>query len=336
MEVYAMFRNPHNSKRLSTNAGRWSHINLVLVLAFMLGSTGQTQPAQAAPAREGIRLYMDIVNPKTTICVGKTVNYEVRVYMAFDPPLKTPKGNKVDQSAIAGIKVDATSADTNVGTIAGSKQGPLTRVTGGAEDLVNLESSAAVPNAAIFKFNARKAGKTTLYFEGLAFGQYVSFNVPVTVIPCKFKVIATSNMSACYPGGCIKFRGVIVEGQVTADENGYFTGTAPVVWISSSVVPNCGAVNKLGISSVQMRGNLNESGQLLLELDYKPVQFSDVIKCPLGAGGGNETIKVSALKVTVPPERKLVAVRLPQQLSGGPGGVSGTADVYVIPLDGAK
>jgi len=336
MDVRDMFRNSRNSKILFRNAERWRSVSLVLILALMLGSTGSTYPAQAAPAREGIRLYMDIVNPKTTICVGKTVNYEVRVYMAFDPPLTTPKGNKIERNAIAGIKVDATSADKNVGDIVGRRQGPLTRVTGGAEDLVNLETRESVPNAAIFKFKAKKAGKTTLYFEGLAFGQYVSFNVPVTVIPCKFKVIATSNMSTCYPGGCIKFRGVIVEGQVTADENGYFTGTAPVVWISSSVVPNCGAVNKLGISSVQMRGNLNESGQLLLELDYKPVQFSDVIKCPLGAGGGNETIKVSALKVTVPPERKLVAVHLPQQLSGGPGGVSGLADVYVIPLDGSK
>jgi hypothetical protein len=129
---------------------------------------------------------------------------------------------------------------------------------------------------------------------------------------------------------------VILEGRVTADENGYYTGTAPVVWISSSVVPNCGAVNTLGISSVQMRGNLNESGQLVLELDYKPVQFSDVVKCSFGSGGGSEAIKVSALKVTVPPESNLVAVNLPQQLSGGPGGVSGSADVYVIPSDGAR
>jgi hypothetical protein len=153
MEVGAMFRNSRNSKILFRNAERWRSVSLVLILALMLGSTGSTQPAQAAPAREGIRLYMDIVNPKTTVCVGKTVNYEARVYMAFDPPLTTPKGNKVERNAIAGIKVDATSADKNVGDIVGSKQGPLTRVTGGAEDLVNLETSASVPNAAIFKVN---------------------------------------------------------------------------------------------------------------------------------------------------------------------------------------
>jgi len=300
-----MFRNSRNSKILFRNAERWRSVSLALIFALILGSASQTQLAQAAPGRAGIRLYMDIVQPQTTVCVGKTVSYEARVYMAFDPPLTTPKGNKVENSALAGVKIDATSADPNVGDIVGKKQGPVTRVTGGTEDLVSLESGAAIPNSAIFKFKARKAGKTTLYFEGLAFGEYVSFNVPVNVIPCKFKVVATSNMSMCYPGGCIKFRGVIVNGQVTADENGYFKGEAPVVWISSSVVPNCGAVNKLGISSVQMRGNLDDSGQLQLDLDYKSVQFVDVIKCAFGSGGGSETIQVSALKVTVPPKSKL-------------------------------
>jgi hypothetical protein len=309
---------------------------LMLALSLLFSSSGQIYTAQAAPAREGVTFYMDIVNPKTTVCVGKSVNYEARVYMVFNPPLTTPKGNKVDRNAIAGIKVDASSADPNVGDIVGRKQGPLTRVTGGAEDLVNLNNPDPVSNSATFKFKAKKAGKTTLYFEGSAYGQYVSFNVPVTVIPCKFKVISTSNMATCYPGGCIKFRGVIVDGQVVADENGYFTGNAPVVWISSSVVPKCGAVNTLGISNVMMRGNLDETGQLKLELEYKPVQFSDVVKCALGSGAGSEKISVSGLQVTMPSESKLLAVKLPQQLSGGPGGVSGKADVFVIPLDGAK
>jgi len=212
-----MFRNSRNSKILFRNAERWRSVSLALIFALILGSASQTQLAQAAPGRAGIRLYMDIVQPQTTVCVGKTVSYEARVYMAFDPPLTTPKGNKVENSALAGVKIDATSADPNVGDIVGKKQGPVTRVTGGTEDLVSLESGAAIPNSAIFKFKARKAGKTTLYFEGLAFGEYVSFNVPVNVIPCKFKVVATSNMSMCYPGGCIKFRGVIVNGQVTGD-----------------------------------------------------------------------------------------------------------------------
>ena len=43
----------------------------------------------------------------------------------------------------------------------------------------------------------------------------------------------------------------------------------------------------------------------------------------------------SALKVTVPSDTGAV-VNLNQRMSGGPGSALGSANVYVIPLDGAK
>jgi hypothetical protein len=314
MELCVMFK----LRRVPKNTNKWRNIILALMLALIIGTTSQTHQVQAAPPAEVVTWYMDVASPKTKVCVGETVEYKTSAHYNYQA--------QGTEWAIPGVKVEATSTDKSVGSFKND-----TAIAGFAnEDMVT----------ASFFFTAKKPGNTTLYFEAMIDikdrSTYISFTVPVTVIPCKFKVIATSNMSTCYPSGCIKFRGVILEGRVTADENGYYTGTAPVVWISSSVVPNCGAVNTLGISSVQMRGNLNESGQLILELDYKPVQFSDVVKCSFGSGGGNEAIKVSALKVTVPPKSNLVAVNLPQQLSGGPGGVSGSADVYVIPLDGTR
>ncbi len=302
--------------------GRRTFINILyaaLISALAIGSVGQISAVQAAPAREPITWYMDVIHPKTKICVGETVEYSVKVYYV-NHTAETPS-----EWALSGKKIEATSSDKNVGNFKKD-----TAITGfGNEDMVT----------ASFSFNAKKAGKTNLYFEGLLFqkftSSYVSFTVPVTVIPCKFKVVTTSQMSKCYPGGCIKFLGVIVQGQVKADENGYFTGTAPVVWLSTSAVPNCGAVNSLGISKVNMRGNLNESGQLLLELNYDKVKFLDVVTCPMGSGSSNTAIKVSPLKVTVSTASGVV-VKLNQQLDGGPGGVAGSALVYVIPLDGAK
>ena len=191
----------------------------------------------------------------------------------------------------------------------------------------------------VFSLKANKPGKTILYFEALIdqkfTSTYVSFSVPVKVIPCKFKVVTTSNMAACYLGGCIKFLGVIIDGMLKADENGYFIGEAPVVWLSTSAVPNCGAVNSLGIGKVKMRGNLNDNSQLILDLVYDQVKFSDVVTCPMGSGAGNLTITASALNVTVPTSSGGV-VSKPQQMNGGPGAAGGSALVYVIPMDAAR
>lgn len=308
---------------------------IVVTLALVIGSTGQTSPAQAAPAGVPDKPYMDIVNPKTTVCVGKTVQYEARVVI----PPHTTAGITFSPYALDAIKVEAFSVDKNVGDFLNTRRGSSTRTTGSTDEVVDLDNPELEPgpHAAYFSFKAKKAGRTTLYFEGIARGQYVSFEVPVRVIDCKYKVVTTSQMSACYPGGCIKFLGVILRGRVTADETGHiFAGTAPVVWLSTSQVPNCGAVNSLGISKVNMRGTLNESGQLLLELGYDPVTFADVVTCPgLGSGSSNLLVTASPLKVTVRSATG-VMVNLNQQLNGGPGSAPGSANVYVVPVEGAR
>ncbi len=300
--------------------GRRTFIRILyaaLIGTLVIGSSSQITPVHAAPSAEVIMWYMDVASPKIKICVGETVEYSATVHYNYNAG--------ESEWALPGIKVEATSSDTNVGSFKKD-----TAITGFAsEDLVT----------AGFSFTAKKPGKTNLYFEALAdknfTSTYVSFTVPVTVVPCKFKVITTSQMRACYVGGCINFLGVIVGGQVTADETGYiFTGTAPVVWISTSAIPGCGAVNSLGISQVEMRGNLNESGQLLLKLDYGTVAFSEIITCPTGTGGSSPPVNASPLTVTV-PSTSGVAVKLNQTLSGGQV-IVGSANVYVVPMDGAK
>jgi hypothetical protein len=307
-------------KQYPLATGRRTFIRILyaaLISTLVIGSSGQITPVHAAPSAEAVTWYMDIASPKTKICAGETVEYLATVHYNYNAG--------ESEWALPGVKVEATSSDTNVGAFKMD-----TAITGFASaDLVT----------AGFSFTAKKPGRTNLYFEALAdrkfTSTYVSFTVPVTVIPCKFKVVTTSQMRACYVGGCINFLGVILGGLVTADETGYiFTGTAPVVWISTSAIPGCGAVNSLGTSQVEMRGNLNESGQLLLKLDYGSVAFSEVITCPTGTGGSNPPISVSPLNITVPSIRG-VAVRLKQTLSGGQV-IVGSANVYVIPMDGAQ
>ncbi len=328
----------HNLRGFSANAGnqnpRWRTVFIALVLALAVGSAGQTPSVIAAPAGVPVKVYMELVNPKTRVCVGKTAQYPVRVYT----PPTTSAGIDFDRYALPGIKVEGFSQDKTVGDFLGAKKGTLTtRTTAPSdEDIDEAGGFESTPNTAYFTFKAKKAGTTTLYFEASAHGQYVSDKVSVKVVNCKYKVIIGSQMNWCGPYGCIKFRGVSTDGQVTADETGYiFTGTAPVYWVSTSKVPNCGAVNSLGIGQVKMRGNLSDSGQLLLELNYDTVPFTDVVTCPgIGSGSSALPITPSPLTVTVPSFGGVV--QLSQQMDGGPEPALGSANVYVIPLESAR
>ncbi len=296
----------------------WLRILAALMLALMIASADQTQPVQASPASEIVKWYMDVLNPKTTICIGETVEYSVKVY-SVNAVVPGPEW------ALPGIKIDAISSNKSVGDFKKD-----TAITGFAsEDLVT----------AGFSFTAKKPGKANLYFEGMVdkklTSSYVEFTVPVTVIPCKFKVIATSRMAKCYVGGCLNFLGVAT-GNVTADENGSFTGTAQVVWTTGASIPTCSAKTTMGKGNVNMHGNLNENSLLFLELNYEPVPWKNAMTC---AGGKkvNEsfTETVSPLNVIV-PSATAVTVTLNQTLSDEAGFIDGSANVNVIPLDGAK
>ena len=252
--------NSNISKEMSAHAAerhllpRWRIVFIALCLVLIIGSVSQTPAAQAAPVREGVTFYMDMVSPKTTVCVGKTVSYEARVYMVYNTPVTTPKGNKIGENAIAEIKVEANSQDMNVGDFLNTKKGFVTRVTGGADDLVSLDTGESSPNTAVFAFKAKKAGKTNLYFQGLAYGQYVSFTVPVKVIPCKFKVKVLLRFNP----GIYNITVISDEVVMTADEAGTFTGSAVMHWVYSNFSIPCSV--SAPDSSVNLTGKLDDDG----------------------------------------------------------------------------
>jgi hypothetical protein len=114
------------------------------------------------------------------------------------------------------------------------------------------------------------------------------------------------------------------------DAEGSFRGTGDVVYIATESVPGCGAVSSFGLSTINLGGYIRSSGPLNLQLDYKPTKFSDTVSCPQGSGSSKGKVSVSKLNFTVPIAGG--TVRLDQQITGGPGGVEGSVDVYVIPL----
>ena len=120
------------------------------------------------------------------------------------------------------MKVEAFSTVPEVGDFVDAKKGTATAktvFTGGDDNLSTL--------GAKIKFKAKKAGTTILYFDGMVQGQYVSFNLPVRVKPCKFKVTTTSRFVV--PG--LKYAAIMDETELTESGDGSYTGTGKVNWV---------------------------------------------------------------------------------------------------------
>lgn len=302
-----MFRNSHNSKGLSTNAVRWRSVFIALALALVIGSVGQTHPAHAAPAHEVITWYMDVINPKTTICVGETVEYRVK---AFFVNTVEPRS----EWALSGVKIEATSSNKSAGNFKKD-----TAITGFAnEDLVT----------AGFSFTAKKPGKTNLYFEGLVdkkfTSTYVSFTVPVKVIPCKFKVKTVLQFPV---PDLYNITVISDEAVMTADEAGAFTGSATMSWVYSEVFQDCDFSISATDSQVDLTGQLDDNGgQFVATETFQPTTVTDTACCPVVG-----CVSYSAQGSLYPLTFKVassggVAI---QTVTGE--GVSGLAHIVVIP-----
>lgn len=296
---------------------------VVVTLAFVIGIVGQTAPAQAASARVPVQPYMDIVSPKTTVCVGKTVQYEARVYT----PPRTVVGIEIDRYALEGITVDASSRDTNVGDFLNTRQGLQTRITGAVtgetSSLTNSEEEPG-PHSAVFTFKAKKAGSTILYFDGIAQGAEVSFEVPVKVINCKYKVNIVMRWST---GMTILARST--DGVLTGDESGNFTGSANVIWVTSIL---CNIKSPIPPSQADLTGTLNASNQLVVNIALRPISSRGGGNCSAG-GVVTANFGTFAPLTNKVPATRAVTTRKVQVVNTLEGKYRGTATITIIPVE---
>ena len=128
-----------------------------------------------------------------------------------------------------------------------------------------------------FKFKAKKAGTTILYFDGMFKGQYVSVNLPVRVKPCKFKVTTTSRFVV--PG--LKYTATMDETELTESGDGSYTGTGKVNWVGWwQVIPpgigtsiTCTTQLTAPPSQVDLTGTMNDDGYLDVNIDVPTRQL---------------------------------------------------------------
>ena len=305
-------------RKTKISASGWQIVLIALLLALALGSAGQTPLAQAArPAGASVRYYMDVVNPRTTLCTGEKVKYTVRVYSQF---LSAPPGwtdpELPDPFALQGVKVEANAVPESIGTFTRPN---LARVTGSLSD---------APNSYVIGFTAgKKPGKATLYFEGAVAGydinmDYVSFNVAVKVINCKYKVTIVSKWKAGMTSVAT------MKGELKSDEKGYFTGSANVNWVTSIL---CGIKSPIAPSKADLTGTINESGQLVVKITFGPASSVGGGSCD--AGGVSTSNSVTPVTLTITVAAKGQVLRKSHVVKAENGSFPGSATITVIPVE---
>ncbi len=312
--------NIHNSRGSSTRlrkpAARWCTVFIALVLALAIGSVGQTSPAQAAPAslaRNKIEFRLGVAPvPPPVICVNKPLSFYVDV-------VKTTHTS-------FGVGDNTTPLTSFV---TGDVNGYVTK--GNGEVLGVLREAGESQSQFIFKSD--KPGVTTLRFTAFISNSWIGANEELTgsidllaeevtvKVGCKVKVNTVSSFKA----GMTSVG--TMDGEMRADEQGNFTGSATVNWVTSML---CGISSPIDPSQADLTGTFNESGQLVGQVTFGSMSSSGGGNCgPASVATSNFgtldplTIKASSDGVSVYTQA--------QTVTATNGSFTGTATIVVIP-----
>ena len=257
-------------------------LNLILMLALSFGSAGQTVPAQAAPPAQEVtnvstRYHFSIVIPPGPICAGK--DYDIVV-----TPLEDSEGKyqgqkfKSNTKGLANIAIEALVKNPSIGKLSPNKQ-----VSGFAWAVANaLESTLQSdnPGEALFKFHAKKAGETDLYFEALIKGTYVGPVVPIKVVDCKYKLTMNYLMrqsSAGTTGLLIGQMDTTLEGDGEVYQGAGVLDSDRTEVMSPCVFSSDGFDSPVTVTA-KLTGS-QDNQQLEVTVDYEPGQSSASITC---------------------------------------------------------
>jgi len=281
---------------------------------------------------------MDLDRPRITLCIGETVEY--RVIVNFE---STQVGKAADTYALAHVKVEAYPDDKSVGTFIGSnKAGFAVQRTG-----ANLQT----PVSASFRFKAgKKAGATTLFFEGIADHKvdisqgYVSNKVNIRVIACRYKVHGKVTFPSLVTNAFTPYpkQVMVVDAEINADSEGHFSGTSALQWTARPTTGptiqgvNCTTSQTFSSSGdVTINGEVNErganEGKLTLMFTYTTATAVTVGLCkPGGSTSVPLSYVIDPIAVTVPVAGGKVRVRQGENQAQ----VSGSLSVTVTPVKG--
>lgn len=201
-----------------------------LVLTFLIAGANPSRFAQAAPAGESVEFDMVAVASANYVCVNQSITFRVTVLRSIrNDVARTTLGR------ISGVAVDATVADTSIGTI--------------TPDRLMIGFDVYDPEVAEFTFTAGKdPGTTTIFFDGLV-GSFwegaslelaaspsvnVDESVQVEVRNCSYKIALI--MRENVPMNIAATGSTIEEIKLNADSDRHFSGTG-IVLITEQILP---------------------------------------------------------------------------------------------------
>lgn len=285
-----MFKNLHLQIKqflLEKHLPHRRNLLLAMVLAFSLGSAGQTTPAQAAPAERRIRVEGEITVtlPPDPICAGRS--YPITAKLAnneytqegFDD---TPA--PFTSEPISGIQIRASTGDGSIATI----------------DPPQLWSGWAIdddaPGEVTFHLHAVKAGETTLNFRATVNGDTRGPVKTIKVKNCDYKV--TMNAFDVFSGGGITIWTFGNLDTKITGEGGELKGTGSFVFDSGFSGSDCSISYSQYQNQTTITGHVDDNNQLLLNFQYEPGGLTESASCPEGGGSSSHSIDLTNTGVT--------------------------------------
>ena len=279
------------------SAPRWRNVLIALLVALSMG--GANLPQVAGPQTFGERFFMGVDSSKNTLCTGERGFFVAHVYYqtSGNKDILSPEQMRnLPKQSVSGVKIEAYAEPASLGTFLNStKAGIVSQITG--FDLV-------APFSVEFDFTAgKKPGAGTLVFQGAVEGYdihvgYVSSNVPVKVVACKYQVQMTGMYHYSSAGGSSTIVAVMKKTTITRDENGNFTGTGAVTWIGSQDSSYCGFSVSISSSKAILTGSADDSGDLKVTVALSPAVSTATGSC----GGGSSSLVVDPYNFWFPVE----------------------------------
>jgi len=314
------------------NRGLRGHTAFIaLLLALVVGSASQAAPAQAAPARD-TDIVFSFISLKTLrpVCVGDKEEIHVSLHRKLEPSDPNYRGDLLGGTwqAVPGISIKAAVVEASIGQISPTQN--TTNWSGNSN----------------FVFLAENPGETIIRFEGTVvtpnwFGtneggdtQSGIINHPIKVINCKFNVttIGDWNDPLSYSSTAVSNEAV-----VTADADGQFSGSASVNWVgfgwSGQVAGRCGFPMQIASGQANYTGQMDESGQLVLNQTFEPVEGSYSYVCPdMSSGWGHGLFTSEPLVISMPASGGVSTLANVLRLKWF-GQIAGSVTTVVIPVE---
>ena len=326
---------PNTKKRIRilSPIPRWRSAIAALAAVLIFGGISQIPPAQAAQFRTdttkvGFELKPYPEGPITLCIKGFT---EIEVIVSKQEQVVLFGNERPVYSIISGVHVSGSVENPTIGTLR-----PATSST-------SFEDGDY--DAAGFTFVAKKAGKTAITFKATVGSYWVGDGAPekntkqiavpdkkvqvIVVQNCQYAVTISSHFKV--PG--LEYVGTILNAELTPDENGNYTGTAPLTWRGWwQVVPpgvgaglTCNTTLTAPPQHAELTGKINDQGILTVEVTYTPATGSWRAVCTDGKQStppidSPVNLSMTPLKISVPASTGGASVKtqdLVDQISAG-------------------